>query len=114
MKYLSLTINGTPIPVPTSVQHFNDISLDKLVQFAVSIIFTLAIILALGYLIYGAVQWIISEGDKQKVQTARQAIIYSIVGLVIIFMSFFIISLISHFFGVNLLTPPALQRNEPT
>jgi hypothetical protein len=101
MKYLSLTINGTPIPVPTSVQHFNDISLDKLVQFAVSII-------------YGAVQWIISEGDKQKVQTARQAIIYSIVGLVIIFMSFFIISLISHFFGVNLLTPPALQRNEPT
>jgi len=57
-------------------------------------IFVIAVIIALGYLIYGAIRWIISQGDKSKVTDARNHIIAAIIGLVIVFLSYLIINLI--------------------
>jgi hypothetical protein len=58
-------------------------------------------IVVLFYIIWGGVQWIISEGDKTKVQAARNKIIYAIIGLIVAFMSFFIISVVGNIFGVQ-------------
>ncbi|OGH19527.1 MAG: hypothetical protein A3F31_01295 [Candidatus Levybacteria bacterium RIFCSPHIGHO2_12_FULL_38_12] len=88
---------------------------------AIGLIFVLAIILALGYLIYGAIKWITSEGDKGHVETARNQIIAAIIGLVIIALSYLIINLVLNFFlgsGVNLsnLKIPTLKTvtDQPT
>ena len=64
-------------------------------------IFVIAAIIALLYLIYGAIKWIISEGDKQKVADARNHIIAALVGLIIVFLSYFILSLVLGLFGVS-------------
>jgi hypothetical protein len=67
-------------------------------------VFVIAIIVALGYLIYGGVKWIISQGDKSKVQEARSHIIAAIIGLIIVFLSYFIITLIMQIFGLGNIT----------
>lgn len=64
-----------------------------------------ATLLALLFLIFGGIKWIISGGDKTAVEGARKMITYAIIGLVIAFLSFFIINTIGNFFGVNLLNP---------
>lgn len=70
----------------------------------ISVVFVLAIIAALAYLIWGGVKWIISGGDKTKVDDARKAIVAAIVGLVLVFLSYFIISIVVPIFvpGFNL------------
>ena len=57
-----------------------------------------AILLALIFLIWGGFKWIISGGDKGKVDSARSTIISSLVGLIIVFLSWFIMNMILEFF----------------
>lgn len=61
---------------------------------------------ALLFLIWGGIQWITSGGDKSGVDAARKKIVYAVVGLVVAFLSFFIISFIGNFFGVKLIDTP--------
>ncbi len=69
---------------------------------AVEFILILAVIVALFFLIWGGVRWITSGGDKAKVESARGTIIAAIIGLVIAFLAFFILSLALSFFGISL------------
>lgn len=64
----------------------------------ITLVFIVAILIALFYLIYGGIRWILSEGDKQKVADARHHIIAAIIGLVIVFLSYFILNLLLSFF----------------
>ncbi len=66
------------------------------------ILFILAIVLALAFLIYGGIKWIISGGDKTKVEAARGTIVAALVGLVLAFLSYFIINLVLNFLGIEL------------
>jgi uncharacterized membrane protein len=78
-------------------------SFSRLIGTFIQAIFVIAVIIALGYLIYGAIRWIMSQGDKSKVTDARNHIIASIIGLIIVFLSFFIINVIlSIFFNMSL------------
>ena len=65
------------------------------------IIFILAILLALAYLIWGGVRWILSGGDKGKVDEARKTVIAALIGLVIVFLCFFIIQFVLSLFGLG-------------
>ncbi len=60
----------------------------------ITIVFIVAIILALAYLIWGGIKWVLSGGDKAKVDAARQAIVAAIVGLIFVFLSYFIINIV--------------------
>lgn len=68
----------------------------------ITIAFVLAVIIALAFLVYGGIKWILSGGDKTAVESARNTIVASIVGLVIVFLSYFILSVVLGFFGLNL------------
>lgn len=101
MKLFSLSINGTTINgaggIPTGgiFETYNVISL-------ITGVFVLAgIILALFFLVWGGIAWIISGGDKQKINQARDKIFFAIIGLIIIFLSFFIINSIYYFFNIK-------------
>ncbi|MCB9813462.1 MAG: hypothetical protein H6772_03585 [Pseudomonadales bacterium] len=52
-------------------------------------------ILVLIYFLWGAIQWISAGGDKSKIETARNRITHSILGLIILVSSFVIIGFIS-------------------
>ncbi len=63
----------------------------------ITILLILAIILALIFLIWGGIKWIMSGGDKQKIEQARAAIIGAIIGLVLAFLAYFILNVVTFF-----------------
>lgn len=61
----------------------------------------LSSLVALAFLIYGGVKWIMSEGEKTAIENARQTIVGAVIGLVVIFLSYFILSIILGIFGIK-------------
>jgi hypothetical protein len=61
---------------------------------SITIIFIFAILLALAYLIWGGIKWVLSGGDKAKVDAARSAIVAAVVGLILVFLAYFIINIV--------------------
>jgi hypothetical protein len=55
------------------------------------------------YLLYGGVEWILSGGDKGKIDGAKQKITQAIIGLAIVASSWAIFQLITYFFGIDIL-----------
>lgn len=76
----------------------------------VQLVFAVSVIIALFYLIWGGFKWLTSGGDKGAVQQAREHIIAAIIGLVVIFLSYFILNIILGFFGVGNLNAIVLPR----
>lgn len=85
---------------PTDSQYSGLCGLDigSAIGNAVSFIYLIAIILALFYLLWGGLKWITSAGDKTALQTAREHLIAAIVGLIIIFLSYLILTFVAKFF----------------
>jgi len=96
MKQLALSINGTPISAPGGIPTggFGDKGI-SVIQIATTLLFTLSIVLALVFIIYSGIQWAMSGGDKQKIQASRNRLIYSIVGLIVVALSFFIVKTVT-------------------
>jgi len=61
----------------------------------------LAVVIALLYLLYGGVKWIMSRGEKTEVEGARNHIMAAILGLIVVFLAVFILSIILAAFGVK-------------
>ncbi len=92
--------------------NLNANNIGPLVGAAVTFILIIAVLIALFFLIFGGIRWITSGGDKAKVESARGTIIAAIIGLVIAFLAFFILSLALSFFGLslnNLQLPTAIK-----
>lgn len=62
----------------------------------------LAVVIALLYLLYGGVKWITSRGEKTEVEGARNHIIAAIIGLIVVFLAVFILSIVLSAFGISL------------
>ena len=103
MKQLALSVYGTPIPSLKGIPSGGfDTSGISIIQVALTILFILADVAALAFVILAGIQWVISGGDKQKIQAARNRLIYSIIGLIVITLSFFIVRVVSDLiFGVR-------------
>lgn len=90
-----------------------NLSPQKLLSNGINFIFVVAALLALVFLIIGGVKWLTSQGEKEAVNKARETIVASVVGLVIIFLSYLIVDFVLQLFvNVNLsnLTFPKLTQ----
>ncbi len=65
---------------------------------------TVAAILVFAFLIWGAIEWITSAGDKGKMESARNKISNAIVGLVILAAVTAIFLVLQQFLGIEVLT----------
>lgn len=54
---------------------------------------------AVIFIIVGGINFIISNGDPKKIDTARKTVLFAILGLFVIFLSFFIVNLIGTITG---------------
>lgn len=108
------TLNACPQGQFNVLCFLNPNALGNLVGTGITIIFILATLAALGFLIYGGFKWITSEGDKNNVDAARQHIVAAIIGLIVIFVSYLVINLLLGVFvpGASLqnLQLPTLTR----
>jgi len=77
-------------------------SIGPLVGSLLQFIFVIAVLVALFFLVYGGFRWLVSSGDKTQVAAAREHIVAAVIGLVIIFLSYFILTIILAFFGIDL------------
>lgn len=76
--------------------------LGSIIGAIVTFLLIIIAVIALFFLIYGGLRWVTSGGDKGKVDDARKTVIAAIVGLVIAFLSFFILNVVLSFFGLSL------------
>jgi len=84
------------IPNPLKANSFAE-----LITALVNFIFYLAIAIAPIIIIIAAFYLLTSAGDPAKVQTAKDIILYTVIGLIIIFLSLAIVSLLQKMLGVK-------------
>lgn len=103
MKFLSLSLpDFGNIQAPSGIPSGGlDTTGQKTISLGLNLLFIGGILLALAFLIYAGILWMTAGGDKQKLQTARTQVIWSIIGLIIIFLSIFLIQFIGNFFDIS-------------
>ncbi|OGY10545.1 MAG: hypothetical protein A3H88_03245 [Candidatus Blackburnbacteria bacterium RIFCSPLOWO2_02_FULL_44_9] len=78
-------------------------SFDSIVTSIISLFFIVGILLFFFYFIISAYQWITSSGDPKAVEKARNGVVHSIVGLVVLFSVYAILGLFGLIFGIDIL-----------
>ena len=104
-----------PIAITPPAGSVGNVPIENIPQFIITLLFVTGIVIAVAFLIYGGIRWVLSGGDKTKVETARNHIVASIIGLVIIAASFLIFSLVFQILGARnpltgVLCIPTLQN----
>lgn len=108
-KLIALTIGGSGggptfnVALPQQLSGVGNLHIQNLVSFILSFVLAVAVLLAFFFFLFGGIRWIISQGDKKQLESAQKTIQYALVGLIVIFLSFFIINLIGFAFDVPLL-----------
>lgn len=77
-------------------------SLGDLISGVLSIVMLIAGILVLLYLIWGAIQWITSGGDKGKLESARNRITQAVIGLIVLGATIAVFTLVQAFMGITI------------
>ncbi|PIY94310.1 MAG: hypothetical protein COY68_02995 [Candidatus Levybacteria bacterium CG_4_10_14_0_8_um_filter_35_23] len=107
MKILALTIknNGQDwiITPPNGVPGGGPGSGEFIIRFVIGSLLIGAILIALVFLIWGGLDYITSEGQKEKISRAKRKLTFAIVGLIIVFLAFFIVTFIGGIFNTNLI-----------
>lgn len=73
----------------------------NIIQVTINLLFVFGIIIAIVFIFISGIQWIISGGEKQKLQNARNRLVYSFVGLIVITIAFAIVNIIVTLIGGN-------------
>lgn len=85
-------------------------ALDTLLQNAFTIVFAIAALTVLVFLIYGAFKWITSGGEKDGTKSARTYITNALVGLAVLALAFVILRVVGGIVGFDVLTQFNIPR----
>ena len=97
------TINLTPAGA-SGFGALSNITVPRIITFAVSAVLVVAGLIFFFMLIIGGVKWILSGGDKAQTEGARNQITAALIGLVIVFAAWAIITLLGSIFGISILS----------
>lgn len=61
---------------------------------------------------YAGTRIVLAEGDKKKLEEARHILTYAIIGLIIVFLSAFIVSTVAYITNVNCLNTAGFNNCE--
>lgn len=92
---------GLPLVTPPKGSVGADVNAENLPKLIVTLIFSLAIFLAVVYLMYGGIRYMTSRGDRTAVEAARKHIISAIIGLVVVAGTFFILNVVFGLLGTD-------------
>src|SRR3972149_9702258 len=74
-------------------------------QNVINALIVIAGIVSVFMIVWAGYKFVMSEGDPEKISMARKTLIYAIVGLIFIFLSFVFLNIIAEFTGVSQLAP---------
>lgn len=93
------------VPAGMAIDPKGSTAVEKLVETifvnVIGIFFTVGGLGVVIYFVWGAVDWILSGGDKEKVASARKKMTHAIIGLVLLSLSYIIINIIGQVVGFN-------------
>ncbi len=101
---LTLTLpgmSGTPIQVPEDVPVGGLSKANDIFGTGVQTAFIVAIFIALFLMVWSGIQWMTSGGEKEKIVAARKRITYTVIGLLVMVLSVFFVSMIQKFFNLQ-------------
>ena len=99
-----LTIPGYgEIEAPAGVPRGGSGTLSSAIAVGVQIFLIVVIVASLLYIVWAGTNWIRSNGDPQKIESARMQIVYAVIGLIVAFLSFGLIAVFGGIFGINLI-----------
>jgi len=90
------------IGMPSFLGDVRNFSLGNILGWALRLVFVAAGLFVFYHLIFGALEWIQSGGDKEKVDKARKRITTAVTGLVILFVILGAIVLIEQVFNIGM------------
>lgn len=73
--------------------------ISKFLTNLVALIYTLAAVVFIFMLLWGAYDWITSGGEKEKMQTAKERITQAFVGIILFAAAFAVIAILGRFTG---------------
>lgn len=101
MKIFAVTLPGGQVfDGPQSIPQGGISSFQTALGSAVEILIIFAIIIAITFIAWAGFQWATSGGDKAKLSAARAKLTWSIIGLVIVFLAFALVSFVAFFFKI--------------
>lgn len=102
--------NGAEIKNP-ALGTLNDLGGDtgigffqKLIPSLIGLLFVGGAIFFVFMMLWGALTWIISGGDKAAIENARGRITSAVVGIILLLSTFALVKIIETFFGIDILT----------
>lgn len=64
------------------------------IQSILNVLLTIVGIIAVIYLIYGGIQYITSAGDQTRADNAKKTILYALIGIIVIGLSFVVVNFV--------------------
>lgn len=99
---------GTPTPagainagISAPSQALTGVDIGSVPQFLVTLLLIIGIVIAVVFLIYGGIKWILSGGDSKQVESARNHIVAALIGLIIVIGAFVILNFVFQILGVG-------------
>lgn len=90
MEKLALQLPGGNIVSPPPDLKKDFVDLASLLSPVLNIIFYIAVFLTFYYLVWGALSYIMAQGQKENLSKARSRITWALVGLMVTLLSYFI------------------------
>lgn len=108
-RALSVVLAGTSGTIDLSpgvglAGELEGITIEGIISGLIQLLIIIAAIVFFFILVIGGIRWIMSGGDKANTEAARNQITAALVGLVIVFAAWAILTLIDTFFGTTILS----------
>lgn len=79
---------------------YNTNTITKVVSNGITILFIVATVAALFFLVFGGIKWITSGGDKANLEAARNMLVAAAIGLVLTLLSYLLLNVVLELFGL--------------
>jgi len=89
---------------PPEFRNLRNLTIPGMIPAFINLVIIAAVVLFLFSLLLGGLKFIVSGGNKESTEVAGRQVVNAIVGIIIIFSTWAVISLIEQFFGVELTT----------
>ncbi len=89
-------------PKGSDFKPLTNLTFAGIISGAINLVMVLAALVFFFMLVWGGIRWVMSQGDKGNVETARNQITNALIGLAIVFAAWAIMKLIETLFGINI------------
>ena len=104
MRNVKLAQIDLSLPRGSGFSNLQSLDVNQMLSMTINLVLIIAVILFFFMLLFGGIRWMLSGGDNNKVDAAKNQVISALVGLTIVFSVFAISEFIGVTFGVDILS----------